>query len=146
VDIFKEKLTAGIRIDGNLLYNLPRISYINRSSTVVFNIHNKTNRLFCHEHNNNIYDIDILQWQHISVFPKTIFRPTYTRKRYNQCVHECTFYLCTLAWIWSKERRKHVAIVRYQYHVLLLWSWWNKPFILWDFVVFTKIVYNWLKI
>ena len=34
-----------------------------------------------------------------------------------------------VAWKWSKERPKRVAIVRYQYPILLLGSWRNKLFV-----------------
>ena len=39
-------------------------------------------------------------------------------------------YLCMLVWKRSTERPKHVARVRYQYHILLLFSWHNKLFVL----------------
>ena len=110
-----------------------------------FNIYNKTNRLLCQEYKNSIW----YWYLTMAIFfglSKAIFRPMYIHKSYNQCVPEFTFYLCTLAWICSKERPKHVAIVRYQYHVLLLLSSWNKLFVLSDFVVFTRIVYKRLKI
>jgi len=36
MDSFKGRLTAGIRVDGDLLYNLPPISYFKRRHAVVF--------------------------------------------------------------------------------------------------------------
>ena len=44
-----------------------------------------------------------------------------------------TLYLYKLAWRLSKERPKHVAIVRYQYYILMLCSRRNKLFaLLWN--------------
>jgi len=81
------------------------VHYINvtDSSGLVSFTHNKTNSLFHQEHNSSIWYCYLCTMGSHS-----------------------TFYLCTLAWRWSKERPKHVAIVRYQYHILLLCPWLNK--------------------
>ena len=128
MESFKGKLNAGIRIDGNLLSNLPRISYFNRKHTIV-SIFTIKQTDYSVKNTTIVYDIGILKWHHVSVFQNTIFRPTYIRQRYNQCVPECTFYLRKLAWMWSKERPKHVDIVRYQYHILFF-SWLHRASVL----------------
>jgi len=68
-----------------------------------YNTHNKTITLFHQKRNNSIW-----YWY----FTVTTIR---------------IFYLCTLAWRWSKERLKLVT-VRYQYHIMLLCYWRNKHF------------------
>jgi hypothetical protein len=86
------------------------------------NTRNKTKYLFSQDHNNSIW------YWYLTV--ATCFGISLDHFQANVKRTDFAFQISGSAWRWSNEIPKHIAIVRYQHHILLLCSWRNKLFVL----------------